>query len=122
MPERRETCAVRIFVFCDTRERPGLYTPDIVGSYIHFKTTQTGRQLSRAVGVVEDAESKRLPHTITMLKLGNKYNVYLAKAALTTVSEERGSWCRHVHRRTRSTKNYPLLGENKALGAGGRLH
>ena len=71
---------------------------------------------------MEDAESKRLPHTITMLKLGNKYNVYLAKAALTTVSEERGSWCRHVHRRTRSTKNYPLLGENKALGAGGRLH
>ena len=72
------------FVCCDTRERSGLYTPDIVGSYIYFNTAKSGWRLSRVVGVAEDAESKSLPHTIKMLDLGN--------------------W--HVHRRTRSTKNY----------------
>ena len=51
------------------------------------------------------------PHTIKMLDLGKPYNVHPPKAALTTVSEERGAWCRQVHRRTRSTKNCtPALG------------
>ena len=58
------------------------------------------------VGVAEDAESKSLPHTIKMLDLGKQYIAHLSKAALNTVSEERGAWCWHVHRRTRSNKNY----------------
>ena len=94
------------FVCCDTRERPGLYSPDIVGSYIYFNTTKTGWQLSRVVGVEEDAESKDLPHTIKMLDLGKQFNVKLSASTLSTVSEERGAWCWHVHRRTRSVKNY----------------
>ena len=94
------------FVCCDTRERPKLYAPDIVGSYIYFKTAQAGWQLARVVGVEEDGESKSLPHTIKMLDLGKQYNVRLSLETLTTVSEERGTWCWHVHRRTRSVKNY----------------
>ena len=73
---------------------------------MYFNTSQSGWQLSQVAGVAEDAESKSLPHTIKMLNLGKHYSVHLSKATLTTVSEERGSWCWHVHRRTRSTKNY----------------
>ena len=58
------------------------------------------------VGVAEDAESKSLPHTIKTLDLSKQYNVHLSKAALSTVSEERGASFWHVHRRTSSTKNY----------------
>ena len=58
------------------------------------------------VGVAEDAESKSLPHTIKMLDLGKQYIAHLSKAALNTVSEERGTWCWRVHRRMRSIKNY----------------
>lgn len=77
----------------------------------HKEAVHLGWQLSRVVGVAEDAESKSLPHTIKMLDLGKQYNVHLSKATLTTVSEEQGMWCWHVHRRTRSTKNYtPSLG------------
>ena len=94
------------FLCCDTRERPKLYTPDIVGSYIYFKTAQAGWQLARVVGIAEDGESKSLPHTIKMFDLGKQYNVRLSQEALTTVSEEPGAWCWHVHRRTRSVKNY----------------
>ena len=69
-------CCKDTFVCCDTRERPGLYSSDIVGSYIYFKTTQTGWQLARVVGLAEDAESMSLPHTIKMLDLGKQYNVH----------------------------------------------
>ena len=47
--------------------------------------------------VAEDAESKELPHTITLLDLGERYNVHLAEDKLTTVNEDTGSWCWHVH-------------------------
>lgn len=94
------------FLCCDTRERPGLYSPDIVGSYIYFNTTPTGWQLARVVGIAEDAESVTLPHTIKMLDLGKQYNVHLSASTLSTVSEEQGAWCWHAHRRTRSVKNY----------------
>ena len=102
----RSTCRRDIFFCCDTRERLKLYTPVIIGSYIYFKTTHTGWQLARVVGIAEDGESKSLPHTIKMFDLGKQYNVRLSQEALTTVSEEPGAWCWHVHRRTRSVKNY----------------
>ena len=78
-------------VCCVVRARPSLYSPDIVGSYIYFKTTHAGWELARVVGLAEDAESKSLPHTIMMLDLGKQYNVHLSKETLTTASEERGS-------------------------------
>ena len=94
------------FVCCDTRERPRLYTPDIVGSYIYFNATHTGWQLARVVGIAEDAESKSLPHTIKMLDFEKQCNVNLSQETLTAVGEEPGDWFWHVHRRTRSVKNY----------------
>ena len=56
--------------------------------------------------VAEDAESKELPHTIKLLDLRNakRYNVHLAEEKLTTVSEETGTWCWHVHIETKSSK------------------
>ena len=76
-------------VCCDVRARPSLYSPDIVGSYIYFKTTHAGWQLARVVRLAEDTKRKSLPHTIRMLDLGKEYNVHLSKETLTTVSEER---------------------------------
>ena len=57
------------------------------------------------VGIAEDAEIKSLPDTTKMLDLGKQYNVNLSQDTLTTDGEERGDWCWHVHRRTRSVKN-----------------
>ena len=70
----RSTCRRDIFFCCDTRERLKLYTPVIIGSYIYFKTTHTGWQLARVVGIAEDGESKSLPHSIKMLDLVKQYN------------------------------------------------
>ena len=61
--------------------------------------------------VVEDAESKELPHTIKLLDLGKRYNVHLAEEKLTTVSEETGTWCWHVHVATRAVKSSCILYE-----------
>ena len=123
--EKGETHVLQgYFVCCDTRERPGLYLPHIVGSYIYFKTTQIGWQLARVVGIAADAKSMSLPHTTKMLDLGKQYNVHLSASTLSTISEERGAWCWYVHRRTRSVKNYtPSLEykgcRNDVLGWGG---
>ena len=81
---------------CDTRGRPGLYDRDMIGSYIHFTTSRAGWQLARVVMVAEDAESKKLPHTIKLLDLGKRYNVHLSKKKLTTISEEMGALRWHV--------------------------
>ena len=91
---------------CDDRERPECFSPDIVGSYIYYNTTNAGWQLAKVVGLAEDAESKSLPHTIKMLDLGKQYNVRLSKETLTTDQEQRRAWCWHVHERTRSVKHY----------------
>ena len=93
-------------VCCDTRGRPGLYDRDMIGSYIYFKTYRAGWQLARVVVVAEDAESKELPHTIKLLDLGKRYNVHLSKKKLTTISEEIGAWCWHVHLATQSNKKF----------------
>ena len=69
---------------------------------IYFKTTRAGWQLARVM-VAEDAESKELPHTIKLLDLGKRYNVHLSEK-LTTVSEETGTWCWHVHVMAKSSK------------------
>ena len=58
------------------------------------------------VMVAEDAESKELPHTIKLLDLGKRYNVHLAEEKLTTVSEETGTSCWHVHIATKSSKKF----------------
>ena len=100
----KDTCLKDILVAVTT-ERPRLYTPDIVGSYIRFNTTHTCWQVARVVGIAEDAEIKSLPDTTKMLDLGKQYNVNLSQDTLTTDGEERGDWCWHVHQRTRSVKN-----------------
>lgn len=53
----------------DTRRRPGLYNPDIVGSYVCFKIPHTRWQRARVTEVAEDAPSKKFPHTVKMLDL-----------------------------------------------------
>ena len=73
---------------------------------VYLKTTRAGWQLARVVMVAEDAESKELPHTIKLLDLGKRYNVHLAEEKLTTVSEETGTWCWHVHIATKSSKKF----------------
>ena len=73
---------------------------------VYFKTTRAGWQLARVVMVAEDAESKELPHTIKLLDLGKRYNVHLAAETLTTVSEDTGTWCWHVHIATKSSKMF----------------
>ena len=49
----------------DARGRPRLYDHDMIGLYIHFKTSRSGWQLAKVVMVAEDAESKELPHDQT---------------------------------------------------------
>ena len=93
-------------VFCDTRGRPRISDRKIIGSYIYFNTTRAGWQLARVVKVAEDAESKELPRTIKLLDLGKRYNVHLAAETLTTVSEDTGTWCWHVHIATKSSKMF----------------
>ena len=52
---------------CDSRCGLETYSPDITGLYIFFKTTGDGWQFAKAVGLAEDAESVKFPHTIKML-------------------------------------------------------
>ena len=54
----------------------------------HKESVHLGLQLARVVMVAEDAESKKLPHTVRLLDLGKRYNVHLAEEKLTTVSEK----------------------------------
>ena len=91
------------FVCCHTRERTGLYSPDIVGSYIYFSTTLTGWQLARVVGMAEDAES--IAH---VQDAGPGEAIECTSVGAYTINHQRGAWCWHVHRRTRSVKNYAL--------------
>ena len=95
-------------VCCDVRGKPGIYSRDIIGSYIYiyFKTTRAGWQLTRVVMVAEDALNKALPHTIKILDLGNRYNVHLYEDKLKTCSEEVETWCWHVHETAKSRKKF----------------
>ena len=93
-------------VCCDVRGRPGIYSRDILGSYIYFKTSRAGWQLARVVMVAEDAPNKTLPHTIKLLDLGKRYNVHLYEDKLKTFSEEAGTWCWHVHVTAKSSKKF----------------
>ena len=74
--------------------------------YIKFKTTRAGWQLARVVMVAVDAHSMELPHMTKLLDLGKRYKVNLSEEKLTTVSEESGTWCWHVHVTTKSSKSY----------------
>lgn len=88
-------------VCCDTRERPSIYQTEMIGSYVYFKTPEAGWQLARVVMVAADAESVRNPHTIKYLDLARQENVHLSEANLSTVRDEPGTWCWHVHIRSR---------------------
>ena len=93
-------------VCCDTRGRPRKYDRKIIGSNIYFKRTRACWQLTRVVMVAEDVESKDLPHTIKLLDMGKRYNVYLAEEKITTVNEETPTWCWYVHIATKSSKMF----------------
>lgn len=60
----------------------------MVRSYIYSNRTQIYWQLTRVVGIAEDAESKSLPHTIKILDLGKYSNVQLSQETLATVEEK----------------------------------
>ena len=61
-----------------------MYPPDIIGSYIVFKTTGDRRQFAKVVGQAEDVESVKFPHTIKMLDWGKRFNVHLQRDELNT--------------------------------------
>ena len=102
--ERHVLVAKDYKVCCDVRRRPGIYSRDIIGSYIHYKTNRAGWQLARVVMVADDAPNKALPHTIKLLDLGNRYNVHLYEDKLKTFSEGIGIWCWHVNETAKSCK------------------
>ena len=54
-----------------------MYWPDVIDSYIFFKTAGDGLQFANVVGPAEDAESVMFPHTIKMLDWGKRFNVHL---------------------------------------------
>ena len=58
---------------CDSRSGPDMYSPDTIGSYNFFKTTSDGLQFANVVGLAEDAESVKFPHTIKMLDWGKQF-------------------------------------------------
>jgi len=71
------------FLCCDTRARPKIFTNDVVGAYVYYKTEQDGWQLARVTHVEEDGESVAEPHTIKLLDLGVQINVRLEPERLT---------------------------------------
>ncbi|CAN0004472.1 unnamed protein product [Laminaria digitata] len=72
----------------------------------HKEAVHLGWQLARVVMVAEDAPSTLLPHTIKLLDPGKWYKVHLSEEKLTTVSEEIGTWCWHVHVTIQSSKKF----------------
>ena len=92
---------------CDSRCGPDMYSPDIIGSHILFKTAGDGWEFAKVVGLAEDAESVMFPHTIEMLDWGKRFNVYLRREQLKTsdVSGDPRTWCWHLHPRG-SCKHY----------------
>ena len=67
---------------CDSRCGPDMYSPDIIDSYIFFKTAGDGWQFAKVVEPTEDAESVMFPHTIKMLDWGKRFNVHLRRDQL----------------------------------------
>ena len=64
---------------CDSRCGPDMYSSDITGSYDFFKTAGDGRQFAKVVGLAEDAESVKFPHTIKMLDWRRRFYVHLQR-------------------------------------------
>ena len=93
---------------CDPRCGRGKNPPDIIGSYIFFKTAGDGWQFGKkVVGLTEDAESVMFPHTIKMLDWGKWFNVHLRREQLNMpdVSGDSRTWCWQLHPRG-SCKHY----------------
>lgn len=86
------------FVCCSTTDRPRIYRPEVIGSYIYLKTLDFGWQLGKVVMVAEDAGSVQYPHTVKKMDLGRQENVHLSLVTLSTSSDEDGTWCWRVHR------------------------
>ena len=80
---------------CDSRCGPDIYSPDIIGSYIFFKTAGDGWQFAKVVGLAEDAESVMFPHTIKMLDWGNgltcTFDANNSRRRTAAVTRERGA-------------------------------
>ena len=86
-------------ISCDSRCGPGMYLPDIIGSYIFFKTAGDGWQFAKkGVGLVEDAECVMFPHITKMPDRGKRFKVHLRRDQLKT-PDVRGDrmWCWHLH-------------------------
>ena len=87
-----------------------MYSPDIIGSYNFFKTTGDGWQFAKVVGLAEDAESVKFPHTIKILDWGKRFYVHFQRDELNTtdVSDDPETWCWHLNPRG-SCKYYTYL-------------
>ena len=72
-------------ISCDSRSGHDIYSPDIIDSYIFFKTAGDGCQFAKVVGLAEDAEIVMFPHTIKMLDWGKRFNVHLRREQLKTL-------------------------------------
>ena len=92
---------------CDLKCGPDMYSPDIIGSNIFFKTIGDGWQFAKVVGLAEDAESVKFPHAIKMVDWGKLFYVHLQCDQLNTtdVSVDPGTWCWHLNPRG-SCKHY----------------
>ena len=64
---------------CDLKCGPDMYLPDVIGSYICFKTPGDGWQFAKVVGLAEDAESVKFPHAIKMIDWGKRFYVHLQR-------------------------------------------
>ena len=73
---------------CDPRCDPGIFSPDIIGSYIFFETAGDGWQFAKVVGLAKD---------------GERFSVHLRlyQPKMPDVSGDPGTWCWHLHSRGR---------------------
>ena len=84
---------------CDTRGRPDIRTIDMIGSFIYYKTIQSGWQFAKVTQVGVEEGTNKVVHTIKLLDIGRSINVELEEQNLTTDDEvqEPGTWCWHAH-------------------------
>jgi len=63
---------------CDTRGRPDIRTIDMIGSFIYYKTIQSGWQFAKVTQVGVEEGTNKVVHTIKLLDIGRTRNVVLA--------------------------------------------
>lgn len=95
------------FKVCDeTMERPRIYSKEIIGSYIFYKTGKHGWQLAKVLMVADNADDVEYPHTVKFLDLGRQENVHLSLANLAIDCDEEGTWCWQLHKFSNSVKTF----------------